>query len=905
MASVPPRGAQSLGSRWLPDAVVYHPYLCVEAAASMNLLGWEYGSAPADKTCCPACDELGRSTPRSLSHGKVLHFLNRQGKKWRRDYCATPVPSVVLGSEPQRLPPDRLVDVSYRIVEAVVLLKRRYRCASSAEPVGDDNAGDEDYMAAVGEARDKGYMAAVGEAGDKDNMATVGEAGDEDYMAAAGDVGDKDYTVAVGDAGDEERTASGSSGGRQPGFFVRSGAGWGKTFCLEELMGWINACSDYHGPAGYARHGPDPLLRGRATTAFRDAGVLDFAVNASAYCVNFNGRTGFCDVEERLLTRGIVTAAFFYHARVCYTELVSPRVSWGAYISRVGSALDKGILTADDFAAQALDVMRFCRGIIGGIPILLVDELSKVRPAASMGSALTGLGESPSSHQWAEAVRSLSCKDMQNLGGEVLFTTLEYSIMQRETSKSGRAMLQAFRLTSLDVMGFYQAVRDVLLPLAMYKVGPQSLLDRMVPPGDDYGSDFLKALCVLLGGHPRFVGFFLYELSGAVNTLICEAEEEPIFAADLQGTCWTCLEEAARQCDVAQSLSVYGGVDGFKRVASSVFLRRRVKLQATAVTRTRRGLQQNVSWDEMAADGALQVLSTATRSRRAKSPAASFGIASLHPFALLDLAREGQELDAFCAGLSALLMCPGERLSGERLERFVAQWCVVASHARAERGVFYSSTELAKVLAGTGSAAYVGDGDILNTVQVDASAVRTNGVSCESLRDALLRAGADPKGVLTTVFRLDAGWQPGRQPAADVAEFFMIKEATTQFKEDRLVLVLYQAKESMAGRKASGKVGGATKDWAAIKTIFKELNLWEQWKDRIVYVLVDRHSGTFARAESQVSSEFKAGRRGKQSVAHTGPDLGGWVPEPIIGFLQLAEFLEQAGTKGGLRAFDD
>lgn len=491
---------------------------------------------------------------------------------------------------------------------------------------------------------------------------------------------------------------------------------------------------------------------------------------------------------------------------------------------------------------------------------------------------------------------------MHDLLGEVLFSTFEYGIMRRETSRSGRRMIEAFKLSFLEPMGFYNALRDVLLPLAKHKVGPQSLLDRMLPPGDEDESEFIKALCVLLAGHPRFVAFFLEELAGGVVTLVCESAGESIYGPDLQETCLTCLEEAARQCNVEQSLSVYGGVKGSKRVLAAVFLREHVRLTAMAVTRLRAGVHYGLTWDQLAADGALQVLPVADQKRRVQSRAASSGIASLHPLALLDVAREGRRNDPFFADVLALLMCPGDRLSGERLERFVAQRCVVASHSRKEDAELYSSIALSTVLSATTCAEYVGDHAIINGLQVDASVVRTQ-VSNEGVLDVLKRADSDPAGALKTVFRLDAGWEPQRQPAADVAEFYEVKEGTSGLKKGTKVLVLYQMEDSIAGGKGSPNVRAASKSWTDIEKILKEDDLWDSWKDRIVFVVVDRHVGNFARTNTRVSTTFKTGRPGKQSVVYTGPDLGGWIPQSAMVYLDIAEFLEQSGIKGGLRSF--
>lgn len=526
--------------RWLPEKGVYHSHLCVEAKAGIKMPGWEYGLSPPAGTCCGECARMEDAHPRSLAGGKVIDFFHRQGAEWRRDYFAAPAPGRLLGSNPPRLEPHHLVDVSYRIVECVSVLQEWYRWAALGAPRAD--------------------------------MTTDGDALDKSLSAEGGHARSKDVTTGGG-----RSTDAGSPGDRQAAFFIRSGAGWGKTFCLEELMSWVNACSTYAGTGGQARDDRDAELRRRAISAFRDAGVLDFAANTSAYCVNFNGLTAFNDVEVEMLSNKLVPPAFLCHARVCYSELVNSTVAWGDYLSTIKTALELGVLTPEDFASQARDVMRFCRGRPGGIPLLLVDEMAKIRRSPSGADAVI----SP----WAEAVRSAACRDMHDLSGEVLFTTLEYKVMLRETSMSGRPMLPAFPLTYLDALGFYKVVQDVLAPLVHQEVGPRSFLDKIMPSTGPEKSDFVTALCLLLAGHPRYVGFFRTLLSTAVYELIRDAAEEPIFASDVQAACWECLGSAADLCELTRSLDEYGGVRGFKSIAAAVLLQQRVKLRAAAVRR--------------------------------------------------------------------------------------------------------------------------------------------------------------------------------------------------------------------------------------------------------------------------------------------------------------------------------
>lgn len=311
------------------------------------------------------------------------------------------------------------------------------------------------------------------------------------------------------------------------------------------------------------------------------------------------------------------------------------------------------------------------------------------------------------------------------------------------------------------------------------------------------------------------------------------------------------------------------------------------------------------SWDALAAKGAVLLLPPVSVRRRVTLRSASLGVPSIHPFSLRDLAYEGAEEDAFCAALIKLLDCPGERLTGERLELFVAHWCVAASYARAENAGLYSCIRLQKLLTGAASAAYIGDHPLLKSACVNASVIRSKGVQVERLADTLRRAASNPVGSLKTIFHLGAGWAPGRHRAVDVAEFYAMAPVAEALRMENLVLVLYQAKDGGAGAHGSSSVGCAARDWKAIEDYLKKHDLWDQWRDRIVYVLVDRHSGGFQVESSKHAVAFLSGRGPRQSVVFKGTDLGGWVPETVMAFLRLSEFLEQANIDGGVRELSE
>lgn len=69
---------------------------------------------------------------------------------------------------------------------------------------------------------------------------------------------------------------------------------------------------------------------------------------------------------------------------------------------------------------------------------------------------------------WRATIRSQNCRLMQSVGGAVLFTSLDDTLMTDETASSGRAMHQACRVGHLSALSYGDAVGFGLDPLTKY-----------------------------------------------------------------------------------------------------------------------------------------------------------------------------------------------------------------------------------------------------------------------------------------------------------------------------------------------------------------------------------------------------------------------------------------------------
>lgn len=898
----------------MPTSGECHPALCSEVKNDLHSPDWRYSTkVPKTKRICPLCADLIDRSPVSLDDYPLVEFIKSNG--WARDYFSAPEPEDVLGSYPARLPPSLLVDVGHNTMACFATMK-------------------------------------------------------EEYIPSL------------------------SKGDRQPGYFIRSGAGWGKSFNMQEVLAWTiaassafeHSCSIATGHVGQQMR----LKQEQVIRKLREAGTLGFVRSTTAYCVNFNGATRF---QQRELAWGdAADAGMFIHVRVCYTELVdSDKVSWECFLNGLALALEAKRLSLDDVRAAALAVLQFCRGYPGAIPLLHVDEVVKVmrytksrrqeQPGATVtmekpnaadeieqvaavakehaGAAAMGQAGAADKEQAVAAdkvhavaadkkpqagasgkegqpgiadvdqagpgakdlpvvkrdvehaddlvagVCSEACQSLQDLYGAVLFTTMEHSVMRAETSRSGRAMFPAMELTFLDPMSFGSAVTMELAPL--FQDGVASALDMNVLEVGKGGrglsiSPFVLLLCALLGGHPRLVGLFLRNLKSRVKTLVNKhgSRSPVIFASDVQLACWASIEAAMYSAAVDITLASVGGQSGLNLVTSEVFLGGLVELDAVAIKRR----EKIVTWDELAGDGVVLL-----KDHRALAVNTWGGLNKarpvLHPMTALKMAFLGGSCVRYAA-FQEMLMCPGSRLTGERLEGVIANWCVVMSYARAEHSAKFSSVPLKDVWAFPRATARVGSADVLNHVCVDASIARELGVKEASLATALDFATKHPEEAVKVVFRLNSGAARALQPAVDVVEFFLVKQAFGRFQVNDVIAVVYQVKDCGVGRSGAPSLADVNNAWKLIEgTILEDAEMRNKWLGNIIFVYGNRLPNDYGvRSTSRSRVEFDSGRASGQSVLLGGSDLSGWLPDFVSHFLGVSQFLDQAGlSKSTLEQF--
>lgn len=872
--------------RWRPKEGVFHPALCVEVKKQLHALDWKYAAKPPrSKLKCPHCAALIDVSRKTLDGDPLVDFISAQG--WARDYFTAPDPAKVLGSFPARLPPALLVDVSYNTVECMLKMVKEY------VPICDD-------------------------------------------------------------------------GDRQPAYFIRSGPGWGKTFNLQEVLVWLIMCSvDFERWCLAASDGQTRrdlrLQQEKVVTQLLMAGGLGLARSVSAFGVNFNGNTAF-NVAELALTQ-IAGPGVLASLRVCYTELVDPKkVLWPTFLEKLTSAVKANVLSMGDVNACASAILAFCRGQPGGIPLLVVDEVAKVKSVSLTHDAFD-IGQQPyaadeqkqpygadveqargadekqpggangnkrghdafrtvdDEDRWVDAVCSEACGRLQSLGGMVLYSTLLHATMRRESTRSGRDMLPAMKLSYLEPTAFASALVVELLPL--YAEGVAVLLGTLLQSGElgdgPRSSAFVLLLCSLLGGHPRLVGKFLLKLRNAVAALVKNGDsstQQTIFSSTLQRVCMSALSEAVSSSSVGATLGSLGGAAGLQTICTEVLLGRRVRLDCVAVHRIKRGVAVPVLWDELGGDGIVLLQDRqpvgspgSDRNRRDRRPVGSsdsdsnYAFPSLHPMLALRMAFQGGygvRYDAF----REMLLCPGSRHTGERLERVIANWCVLSSYARSDHPRYYSSVSLRSLWSRPSLAATDDvDGDrldqVLDKVHVNASAARTSGVQDEKLLDVLKFATMYPQDAINAVFRLNPNAARRLQVAVDVVEFFPVTQAFGRFKLGDIIAIVYSVKDWGVGASGSPSLAHVNQGWKLLEAEFQEEDgLWSRWKDNIVFVYANRRPGKFGvKINSQSRKEYDAGRAaGRLSVLLSDTDLSGWLPDFMPTFLNASQYLQQAGV---------
>eukprot|EP00170_Pyropia_yezoensis_P000333 contig_1982_g334 len=812
----------------------------------MRVRDWQYAAKPPKaKRLCPLCATLVETSPKSLDGDPLLEFVQRKG--WARDYYEAPPPSSVLGSFPPRLDSELLVDVSDNTLSFFSEIVTRF--------------------------------------------------------------------VPILKPGD-----------RQPFYFVRSGPGLGKTFSVQEVLTWVVLCSlafERSISTESVEHAEEQRrVQQNVTSRLRNAGALGLARSVSAYCVNFNGGTAF--VPWELGWAAAAGTGFPSELRVCYSELVdAKKASWATFLDELGLAFKKRELTLNDVRESAKAVLSFCRGQPGGIPLLLVDEVAKVKGVPRewgdgqpsderdkenqqeegckkqqrhkgfkerqlgesgkeqssdgadktlldgadgkvSGAAIKGLGMFDN---WVDATCSAACQSLQDLGGIVVFTTLQYNVMRREQTRSGRSMYSAMELSYLKPAAFIKAVLAELAPLLVDGVAAVVVLDLFASrSGQD--SPFAMMLCALLGGHPRLAMVFLEHLRTQVEALVQAqgpARKSVLFSSTVQTMCWASMDAALSYSALGVNLGSLGGKQGLDLISSHAMLGRPLALETVAIERVKDGGYAPILWDELGGDGVL-LLKHVEPDPAGGVKDLNYAIPSLHPWAVLRMAFLGGSELRYSA-LKDLLLCPGSRFTGERLERFVANWSVTSSFARADHADDYCAVVLEQVWTSPFCAQGGGGDTLLKDVRVDASAPRIGGVQEESLVNALKFAEDHPQEAVNVVFRLNAELESHSQYAVDIVEFFLVSRASKQYKVGDIIAAVYQTKD--CGANASGfptlsHVNGA---WALLEcSVLAPAGLWDGWKSKIVLVYCNRRPGQFGVRDCPSKRTFESGRAARQSV---------------------------------------
>lgn len=871
--------------RWLPGERTFHSALCHEVKDKLHAQGWKYATKPPkSKKMCLHCAAVIDAAPKTLDGDPLVEFIKRRG--FARDYLTAPSPDVALGSYPERLRPELLVDVSENIIAGFAMMVQKF--------------------------------------------------------------------VVVLKAGD-----------RQPGYFIRSGAGWGKTFNLQELLTWIivasvafeHDCSATTGEAGRKLK----RQQDKVVSALQKSGTLGMARAVTAFCVNFNGQTPFSAAEVGLAaTAG---PSVLLQLRVCYSELVDTKLKWEAFLEVLILAISAGELTIGDVRRAADVIMRFCRGHPGSIPFLVVDELAKVKRssmlegfsvvdeedvensgedeelqhsgldenvrhdgvddrlqpvcddelqqqvsdgASLLGSVGAGAGNK---EDWAAEVCSSACVMLQNIGGTFMYSTLKYDVMKRESTRSGRGMFPAIELKFLEPTAFARALVVELAPL--YADGVVALLGLdLLAPGepvkDQRASAWVLLLCGLLGGHPRFARQFLLELKKRVKALVCELGEsqpETIFSSTVQLACWQAFDEALGPSSMSITRSSLGGMAGIHAISSAALLGQPVELDAPIIRRVSGEGVHDVVWDELSGEG-IVLLKHHGHPAEGISSSLDWAVPSLHPFAALRMALMGGT-GVRDVAFRNLLLCPGTRLTGERLEGVIANWCVLSSYCRAQYPLYYSSVTLKNVWKCRPHPNRTFGNKMLDDVYVDASATRKSGVRMEQLIDVLKFVAVHPERAVDAVFRLNVGAARRSQFAVDIVEFFRISRAFGQYKVGDLIAAVYQGKDCGEDVDGRPKLQDVNKSWDLLESsVLAEDGMWDKWKDNIVFIYANRHPNKFGtRLTSPSRTQFDSGRACSQTVLLSGDDLSGWLPHPIPTFLRSAQYLEQANAAEDLTRF--
>lgn len=826
---------------WMPNSNVFHTRLCRVAVQASSRVRWRTGSIlPAGSRECKHCkaggsrlprlgtsfESLGedlcstRRTPRGAASGTPAviaglalwnlacsHDMARQSSE-------PPEYAVLLGSYPDRLAPDLLVNVDDKVVDIFGTIAKHF-----------------------------------------------------------------DVSLGPGRA---------PSSSRQKCFFIRAAPGLGKTFLLHEMWRWW-----------LQRRSPDAELQG-VDVVFRELGRTAnvLARQAELFTVTFNGCT--CPTTTEMGWKAAGSANLFVNLRLCYAELVDPSISYVDFVDAVHGAIQSQMLTEGDIGAAAVAILKNRRGRLQSIPILLVDELSKVAPlyVNKLDNSTLGTYESAAAY-----VRSLCCVQLQTVGGTVLLTSLTEDLAAGETRSSGRKMEFACRTSYAASMAYRPAVEHGISPITKdqnvgYMTG--KLLKVSADSSTSLPGGFVDALTRLLGGHGRFVNLTIRNLQALYEpwTLLPlvqyltrrEFKDWTAFSntmsdIELEKLVGNAVAAAGESCNLAPLFDVLpGGLNSAKDIIAHVVLG--VEVQPSDVVP---GVPCSANgafttWDKVGADGIIGL----PDSKNTKVLMVAWSLLCLQD-------RLKRNPDPFYTALRQLLLFPGERQTGGWLENFHLNWEVMISHARSLLPASYACVSIKKLLCSSAPGAYIGSSHLVNDVKVDASRARMMGVR-PAVLDDLLRVEPNERGMLyDSVYKLStSNSRPGT--AVDAAVFFRLAQDFVHphtkmvLAESTSLLVIYQIKDTSADSSVPSSAKDVTDNLSHIRSVVGEHH-WEEWKDCIVYVLIDRRLGRLFLSNADSSVLFRESEMGKKCVLLTGDDLPGLFSTSLHDLLCAMEYM--------------
>lgn len=883
--------------RWLPGDKVCHTALCDDVRANLRSRSWRYSSElPKAKQVCPLCTVLIAGSRSSLDGDPMVEFVRRKG--WLRDYFSAPEPGAVLGSYPDRLPPEHLVDVSENTLSCFTTIMDLYK------PFAD------------GRDRQPGYFMRSGAVlGKTFNLQEMLQ-----WVIVASLAFEISRSSAGGERGRELRRQQDKvvSSLRSTGALslVRSVTAFcanfsGRTPFDQEEVKWCDSTT-----AGFLIHlrlcytelvDIDKVtwldFKEALTTAFdnKELSLNNVTVAGRAilrFCRGYPGGIPLLHVDEVVKVR----------RRTKSDEKEPPD---GADLTE-----QPGVADGDEQDPGATDGNQQGRGGTDGVqqdPCAMdgsqqgrggTDGNQQDHSGTDDDQPGFGTPIVPTLDDLCVEMCSDACTNLQALKGAVVYATMEYGIMKNESTRSGRLMCPALHLTFLDPQAFGRAVIAVLNPLFLGDAATAvdvAILVSGKPGEDGTFSPFITLLCDLLGGHPRLVGIFLEQLEREVTKLTDRkgARSRVIYASAIQAACWRSLEFALPSAGVGNSVAHFGGRDGLDTISSQAALGGLVDLETAAIKRMKDGVLKPCSWDELGGDGIVLLEDRPLKENRTKKQdqeqTPNWAKLRLHPVAALKIAFLGGSSVRYRA-FQDMLMCPGSRLTGERLERVIANWCGFLSYVRADRHHQYSCVPLKAVWELPFATPRVGTGAVLNKVRVNASIARKSGVEVASLTTALQFAAKHPEEAVEVVFRLNSGAARKLQAAADLVEFFEVTQAFGRFKVGDLIAVVYQVKDCGVGRTGSPSLMDVNKAWELLEcTTLTDAEMRDRWLDNVVFVYGNRYPGNYGTdLASKSRKEYDSGRAGRQSVLLGGSDLSGWLPDFVPYFIGVSQFLDMA-----------